>query len=124
MRSLSYDPVNVWPRIRQSESTLALYSSRKSACFKVNIRILSSLSSEPNPDMYAVQVSVRKGSKYFKVVSDWFTFVVVLYETILCGGPFWTQSDNDAVLVVVFFALLSRSIGFQIFGNLKDIPLI
>ena len=27
-------------------------------------------------------------------------------------------------LVVVFFVLLSRSIDFQIFGNLKDIPSI
>ena len=44
MRSLRYDPGNVWPRIRQSESTLALYSSRTSACFKVNIRILFLLS--------------------------------------------------------------------------------
>ena len=31
---------------------------------------------------------------------------------------------DDVVLAVVFFALLSRSVGFQIFGNLKDIPLI
>ena len=34
------------------------------------------------------------------------------------------QTFVDSVLVVVFFALLSRSTGFQIFGNLKDIPLI
>ena len=41
MHSLSYDPVSVWPRIRQSEFTLALYSSWTSVCFKVNTRILS-----------------------------------------------------------------------------------
>ena len=39
VRSLSYDPVNVWPRIRQSESTLALHSNQTSARFRVNIRI-------------------------------------------------------------------------------------
>ena len=51
---------------------------------------------------------VCRGLKYFKVVSDWLTLVVDLY----------------VILAVVFNALLSRSIGFQIFGNLKDIPLI
>ena len=66
---------------------------------------------------------VRRGSKYFKVVSDWLTLVADLYGTILVGGPIWTQSD-DVVLEVAIFALPSRSIGFQIFGNLKDIPLI
>ena len=45
-------------------------------------------------------------------------------RTILVGGPLRTQSYDVIVLAVVFFALLSRSIGFQIFGNLKDIPLI
>ena len=39
VRSLSYDPVDVWPRIRQSESTLALHSNQTSACFRVNTRI-------------------------------------------------------------------------------------
>ena len=34
------------------------------------------------------------------------------------------DSDDVVVLAVVFFALLSCCIGFQIFGNLKDIPLI
>ena len=63
-------------------------------------------------------------SKYFKVVSDWLTLVTDLYEAILVGGPLWTQFDDAVVLEVVFFALLSCSIGFQIFGNLKDIPLI
>ena len=48
---------------------------------------------------------------------------------ILVGGPLWTQFDDVVVLavdflVVVFFALLSHSIGFQIFSNLKNIPLI
>ena len=43
---------------------------------------------------------------------------------MLVGGPLRTQSDDVVVLAVGFFALLSRSIGFQIFGNLKDIPLI
>ena len=38
----------------------------------------------------------------------------------LCG-----LSLNEVVVsAVVFLALFSRSIGFQIFGNLKDIPLI
>ena len=67
---------------------------------------------------------IRRGSKYFKVVSAWLTLVEDLYGTILVGGPLWTQFDDAVVLAVVFFALLSRSIGFQIFGNLKDIPLI
>ena len=67
---------------------------------------------------------VRRGSKYFKVVSDWLTLVADLCGTILVGGPLWTRFDDVVVLAVVFFALLSRSIGFQIFGNLKDIPWI
>ena len=62
--------------------------------------------------------------EYFRVNSDWLTFVADLYESMLCGGPFWTQSDNVVILAVVFFSLLSRSISFQIFGNLKDILLI
>ena len=66
---------------------------------------------------------VRRGSKYFKVVSDWLTLVADLYGTILVDRPLWTQFDDVAVLAVVFFALFSCSIGFQIFGNLKDIPL-
>ena len=49
---------------------------------------------------------VRRGSKYFKVVSDWLTLVAELYETILIGGPLWTQFDNVVVLAVAFFALL------------------
>ena len=36
-------------------------------------------------------------------------------------GPVWTEFDDVVVLAVVFFVLLSRSTGFQIFGNLKDI---
>ena len=67
---------------------------------------------------------VHRGLKYFKVVSDWLTLVADLYGTILVGGHLWTQFDDVVVLAVVFFALLSRNIGFQIFGNLKDIPLI
>ena len=67
---------------------------------------------------------VSTGSKYFKIVSDWLTLVADLYEIILVGGPLWTQFDDIVVLAVLFLALLSRSIGFQIFGNLKDIPLI
>ena len=35
----SYDPVNVWRRIRQSKSTLALHSNQTSARFRVNNRI-------------------------------------------------------------------------------------
>ena len=67
---------------------------------------------------------VHRGSKYFKVVSDWLTLVAVLFGTILVGGHLCTQSDDVVVLAVVFFALLSHSICFEIFGNLKDIPLI
>ena len=67
---------------------------------------------------------VRRGLKYFKVFSDWLTLVADLYGIILVGGPLWTQFDDVVVLAVVSFALLSRNIGFQIFGNLKDIPLI
>ena len=67
---------------------------------------------------------VRGGLKYFKVVSDWLTLVADLCGTILVRRPLWTQFDDVVVLVVVFFALLSRSTGFQIFDNVKDIPLI
>ena len=48
----------------------------------------------------------------FKVVSDWLTFVADLYGTILVGGPLWTQFYDVVVLAVLFFVLLSRSIGF------------
>ena len=44
--------------------------------------------------------------------------------TIHDCGPLQTQFDDVVALAVVFFALFSRSTGFQIFGNLKDIPLI
>ena len=52
-----------------------------------------------------------------------------LCGTILVGGPLWTQLADIVVLAVeflavAFFAMFSRSIGFRIFGNLKDIPLI
>ena len=66
---------------------------------------------------------VCRGSKYSKVVSDWLILDVDLYRTILVGRPLRTQFDV-VVLAVVFIALLFRSIGFQIFGNLKDIALI
>ena len=69
-------------------------------------------------------VCVCRGSKYFKVVSDWSTLVADLYGTILVGRPLWIQFDDVVVLAVVYFALLSHSIGFQIFGNLRDILLI
>ena len=67
---------------------------------------------------------VCRGLRYSKVVSDWLILDADLYGTILVGRPLRTQFDDVVVLAVVFFALLSRSIGFQIFGNLKDIPLI
>ena len=72
---------------------------------------------------------IRRKSQYSKVVSDWLTLVADLCGTILVGGPLWIQFDDIVVLAVeflaaVFFALPSRIIGFQIFGNLKDIPLI
>ena len=41
-----------------------------------------------------------------------------------CWQPLWTQFDDIVDLAVVFLALLSRSIRFQIFGNLKDICLM
>ena len=65
-----------------------------------------------------------RGSKYSKIVSDWLILDADLYGAILVGGPLRTHFDDFVVLAVVFFALLSRSMGFQIFGNLKDIPLI
>ena len=74
--------------------------------------------------MYVWYLCVRRGAKYFKVVSDWLTLVADLYGAILVGGPLWHQLDGVVVLAVVFFALLSCGIGFQIFCNLKDIPLI
>ena len=72
---------------------------------------------------------VCRGSKYFKVIFVWLILVADLCGAIFVGGPLWTHSDDVVAvavefLVVVFFTLLSRSIGFQIFGNLKDIPLI
>ena len=67
---------------------------------------------------------VCRGSKYSKVVSDWLILDADLYGTIIVGRPLRTQFDDVVVLAVVFFALLSHSIGFQMFGNLKDIPLI
>ena len=73
--------------------------------------------------MYVVFICLQR-IKYFKVVSDWLTSVADLYGTTLVDGSLWTQFDDVAVLAVVFFALLSHSIGFQIFGNLTDIPLI
>ena len=42
---------------------------------------------------------VHRGSKYFKVVSDWLALVSDLYRTILVGGPLWTQFDD----AVIFF---------------------
>ena len=67
---------------------------------------------------------VCRGSKYSEVVPDWLILNSDLYGTIHDCGPLRTQFDDVVVLAVVFFALFSRSIGFQIFGNLKDIPLI
>ena len=61
---------------------------------------------------------------FVKVVSDWLTLIADLYGTILVGGPLLGQFDDVLVLAVVCFALLSRSIGFQMFGNLNDIPLV
>ena len=55
-----------------------------------------------------------RGSKNFKVVSDWLISYVDFYGTITFGGPLRTLCNDVVVLAVVFFALLSR----------KDIPLI
>ena len=52
------------------------------------------------------------------------TMMMLLCGTILVDRPLWTQFDDVVILAVVFFALLSRSIGFQMFGSSKDIPLI
>ena len=54
--------------------------------------------------MCVCYLCVRRESKYFKVVSDWLTLVADLYETILVGGPLWTQFEDVVVLAVVFFA--------------------
>ena len=67
---------------------------------------------------------VCRGSKYSEVVPDWLILNSDLYGTIHNCGPLRTQFDDVVVLAVVFFALFSRNIGFQMFGNLKDIPLI
>ena len=64
------------------------------------------------------------GSKYSEVVSDWLILDADLYGTMLVGEALRTQFDDVVVLAVVFFPLLSCSSCFQIFGNLKDIPLI
>ena len=48
---------------------------------------------------------VRRGSKYFKAVSDWLTLLADLYGTILVGRPLWTQFD-----VVVYGELIVRSL--------------
>ena len=69
-------------------------------------------------------ICVSRGFKYFKAVSDRLTLVADQCGTILVGGPVWTQFDDVVVLTVVFFDLLSRGIGFHIFGNLNDVPLI
>ena len=53
-----------------------------------------------------------RGSKYSEVVPDWLILNSDLYGTIHDCGPLRTQSDDVVVLVVVFFALFSRSIGF------------
>ena len=37
---------------------------------------------------------VCRGSKYFKVVSDWLILDAKLYRTILVGGPLRTQFDD------------------------------
>ena len=66
---------------------------------------------------------VCRGLKYSEVVPDWLILNSDLYGTIHYG-PLRTQFDDVVVLAVAFFALFSRSIGFQMFGNLKDIPLI
>ena len=63
-------------------------------------------------------------SNSVKIVSDWLTLVADLHGTTLAGGLLWTQFDDVIVLVVVFFALFSRSIGFQIFGNSIDMILV
>ena len=65
---------------------------------------------------------VCRGSKYSEVVPDWLILDSDLYGTIHNCGPLRIQCDDVVVLAVVFFALFSRSIGFQMFGNLKDIP--
>ena len=52
-----------------------------------------------------------RGSKHFKVVSDWLTLVADLYGTVLVGRPLWTQSDDVVVLAVVFFALFLVVLG-------------
>ena len=45
-----------------------------------------------------VYLCVRRGSKYFKVVSDWLILVADLYGTILVGGTLWTHFDDIVVL--------------------------
>ena len=70
-----------------------------------------------------VNLYLCRGSNYFKVLSDWLILDVDLYGTIFVGGPLQTQFDI-VVSEVVFFAFLYHNICFQIFGQLKDIPMI
>ena len=63
---------------------------------------------------------VCRGSKYSEVVPDWLILNSDLYGTLHDCRPLRTQFDDVVVLAVVFFSFFSRSIGFQIFGNLKD----
>ena len=62
---------------------------------------------------------VCRGSKYSEVVPDWLILNSDLYGTIHDCGPLRTQFNDVVVLAVVFFALFSRSIGFQMFGKLE-----
>ena len=43
-------------------------------------------------------VCVGRGSKYFKVFSDWLTLTADLYGIVLIAGPLWTQFDDVVVL--------------------------
>ena len=55
---------------------------------------------------------VCRGSKYFKVVSDWLISDADLYGTILVGGHL-RNHDDVVVFAVVFFALLSKYLAIR-----------
>ena len=64
--------------------------------------------------VYVWYLCVRRGSKYFKVVSDWLTLVADL-GTIFVGGPLWTQFRDVVVLAMVLdlvFQFFSKSSTF------------
>ena len=61
---------------------------------------------------------VCRGSKYFKVVSDWLILDADLYGTILVGGPLRTQFDDVAEMspksIMIQDMINSKTVGIQL----------